>query len=223
MSPTNCWTALPRWPLAWISRSEGRPATVLGTPAPRPVVDRAQAASRAGATGAHIINQVDLVSGLIGAAVGLAIAIVSIARENRYRFVDRKMLLYTDLVAAAEDRFDAIRWQREGQASAAESGMRLGDIQLREIGPGTPMEHARSAIRLVTDDQAVDTAAEALLVAASDLGQGAYVAPVSGALIPPPRDPDNWKVRVDKYTAAHDVFSAHAKGDLESTGQAWIL
>lgn len=152
---------------------------------------------------------------LIGVATSALIALVTIARENRYRFVERKMILFTDLLLAAEGRYDAIYWQRLGQASAATRGIRVGDVELPVVGPGEPLERARSAILLVVDDGKLDAAADALRVAASDLGQHVYIAPALGELIPAP-NPTGWAAAVATYQAAHDAFIGLAKRDLET-------
>jgi len=153
---------------------------------------------------------------LVAIVVTVLVALVTIARENRYRFIDRKLELYAELIQTAEARHDVIYWQLEDQASAAKAGRLAKDARIRTVGPGEPMERARSAIRLATSQKAVDDAAQALLVTASDLGQVAYVAPRDDQLVPAP-DRAEWNRLDAAYTAAWEAFIKAAKNDVETS------
>src|SRR3972149_4936251 len=158
---------------------------------------------------------------LVAIVVTVLVALVTIARENRYRFIDRKLELYTELIQTGEARHDVIYWQLEDQASAAKAGRLAKDARIRTVGPGGAMggargvERARSAIRLATSQKAVDDAAQALLVTASDLGQVAYVAPRDDQLVPAP-DRAEWNRLDAAYTAAWEAFIKAAKNDVET-------
>src|SRR3990172_5054739 len=82
---------------------------------------------------------------LVAIVVTVLVALVTIARENRYRFIDRKLELYTELIQTAEARHDVIYWQLEDQASAAKAVRLAKDARIRTVGPGEPMERAREA------------------------------------------------------------------------------
>jgi len=58
------------------------------------------------------------------------------------------------------------------------------------------------------------------MVAASDLGQVAYIAPAADVVVPPP-DSATWNRLEARYTAAWSTFIAAAKADVETAARLW--
>jgi len=113
-----------------------------------------------------------------------------------------------------------IRWQLADQASEASAGRLARDARIRTIPHGDSLERARSAIRLATRSKDVDDAAEAFLIAASDLGQVAYIAPADDEVVPAV-DRAKWEQLEARYTAAWSRFIAVAKDDIDTAGNLW--